>query len=91
MTNRGVAPLDPETLVGQFRLLYGDTLWVELDPAEAGYGDYTELSDDEITMFLTLAGDSVPMAISVYFVRLAGDLPVMPPSCRSRSRTTTSR
>lgn len=73
MTNRGVAPLDPETTTGQFRLLYGDTQYVPLDPPEVGYGDYTELSDDEIEMFLAISGNSPARAISIYYIRLAGD------------------
>lgn len=73
MPNRGVAPLDPTSPVGEFRNAYGDTQYVPLDPPEVGYGDYTELSDDEIEMFLGLGEGSIPRAISIYFVRLAGD------------------
>ena len=73
MTNRGIAPLDPDSLVGEFRLAYGDTDYIDLDPPEAGYGDYAELSDAEIEMFLSLGNDSVARAIGVYMGRLATD------------------
>ncbi len=73
MANRGVAPLDDSTLVGQFRLLYGDTQYTALDPVESGYGDYTELSDAEIEMFLSRGDDSISRAIGYYYLRLAGD------------------
>lgn len=73
MANRGIAPLDPETQVGRFRLAYGDTQSVPLDPVEIGYGDYTELSDAEIEEFLLQSGQSVPMAISLYYGRMAGE------------------
>lgn len=73
MTNRGIAPLNPGTTVGQFRLFYGDTQYVDLDPVEPGYGDYTELSDDEISLFLTQSSDSVTRAIGYYYIRLSGE------------------
>ena len=41
MVNRGVAPADSSTDVGRFRYLYGDITYTDLDPVEAGYGDYT--------------------------------------------------
>lgn len=73
MTNRGVTPVDPDTLVGQFRNAYGDTQYVPLDPPELGYGDYTELSDDEIEGFLLQGSDNVNRAIGYYYIRLSGE------------------
>lgn len=73
MTNRGVAPLDPLTPVGQFRLTYGDTEYVPLDPVEPGFGNYTELSDDEITMFLNQGQNNITRAIGKYYMRLSGE------------------
>lgn len=73
MVNRGVAPLDPTTAVGQFRVYYGDVTYTELDPVEAGYGDYAELSDAEIESFLASANSSVYRAIGNYFAILAGN------------------
>lgn len=72
MTNKGIAPLDPDSNVGQFRLLLPDAESVPLDPPEAGYGDYAEVSDTEIEMYLATAQDSVPRAIGVYYGILAG-------------------
>lgn len=71
--NRGVTPIDPLTDVGKFRLTYGDTQYTPLDPPELGYGNYTELSDDEIELFLAQSSGSVPGAIGRYYVRLSGD------------------
>lgn len=71
MPNRGVAPFAPATEVGQFRVLYPDVVYTDLDPVEAGYGDYEYLSDDEITALVTAAG-SVYRALGVYFIQLAG-------------------
>lgn len=72
MVNRGVAPVDFETAVGQFRALYGDLSYVPLNPPEVGYGDFKELSDDEITVFLSSAGENVNRAIGNYYAAMAG-------------------
>lgn len=73
MANVGVYPLAADTLVGQFRIAYGDVDSVPLDPVVPGYQDYTELSDDEITAFLLQGSDSVTRAIGFYYIRLSGD------------------
>jgi len=73
MVNLGIAPPQPGTDVGKFRVLYGDTSYVALDPPVSGLGDYVELSDDEITLFLEQAVNSVPGAIGWYYLRLSGD------------------
>lgn len=73
MVNRGIAPFDPTTPTGQFRVYYGDVTYSALTPPEAGYGDYTELSDAEIESFLASANDSVYRAIGNYFAILAGN------------------
>ena len=80
MTNRGVAPYDVSTSTGQFRVFYGDTEYTELFPAETGYGDYTELSDVEIGVYLAKTGDSVSRAIGYYLTTLANQA-----SLRSKS------
>ena len=72
MVNRGVAPADSSTDVGRFRYLYGDITYTDLDPVEAGYGDYSELSDSEIEVFLSVSDDSVSRAIGYYYLQLAG-------------------
>lgn len=52
MANRGIAPFDPGTDIGRFRVRAGDTTWTELDPPEPGYGHYEKWSDAEIQVFL---------------------------------------
>lgn len=69
--NKGVAPPDPETLVGQFRYAYGDTEFVELDPVELGYGNYEELSDTDIEVFLGQGRDNVNRGIGYLYLRLS--------------------
>ena len=72
MANIGVAPPDPTTLVGQFRIVYGDSEFIELDPPVPGQGEYSELSDAEIESFLAQGRDSVTRAIGFYYLALAG-------------------
>lgn len=71
--NRGVYPLDPTSDVGKFRLLYGDVDSIPLVPPELGFQNYTELSDDEIDMFLAQGSESISRAIGFYYLRLSGD------------------
>jgi len=61
--NKGVYPLDPLTLVGQFRLASGDVISVPFDPVQAGFQNYTYWSDDEIAQFIVLGGTSQNRAI----------------------------
>lgn len=70
MVNRGVAPLDPDTTVGQFRVRAGDTVYVPLNPTEVGYGNYLKWSDDEILVFLG-SNPSMPWAIYEAYLQLA--------------------
>lgn len=70
--NPGRYPLDPETLVGSFRLVYGDTDSEPYDPEFPGFQNYEELSDDEIEGFLRSGGASVTRAIGYYYLSLAG-------------------
>lgn len=53
---RGVAPLDPTTDTGKLRTLIGDTTYVALDPAEAGFGAYVSFGDLQLQSFLALGG-----------------------------------
>lgn len=73
MVNRGVAPFDPTTAVGQWRVYYGDVSYSPLDPPETGYGNYLEVSDAEIEAFLESAGGFVYRAIGNYYAILAGN------------------
>lgn len=70
--NPGAYPLEPETPVGQFRLVYGDTHSTPYDPVEPGFQNYDELSDSEIEAFLVAGGDSLNRAIGYYYLSLAG-------------------
>lgn len=70
--NPGIYPPDPETSVGRFRYLYGDTLAEPYNPDEPGYRNFTELSDSEIETYLATSGDSVLRALSRYYIALAG-------------------
>lgn len=69
--NPGAYPLDPDTPVGQFRVLYGDVYSTPYDPVEAGFQDYEELSDAEIEGFLQ-GQTSIPRAIAYYYLSLSG-------------------
>jgi hypothetical protein len=71
MTNRGIAPLEPATDVGKLRLLVGDTEYVELAPAEPGYGDYNNFSDAELEGFIVAGGGSITRASGFAYLRLA--------------------
>ena len=68
--NRGIAPPDPNTDVGRFRLLSGDSEYVEYDPPQPGYGIYGLWSDAEIEAFLELAGGSIPRAIAMAYMQI---------------------
>ena len=59
MPNKGIAPLDPATPVGQVRQLVGATVFAPLDPPEAGFGDYDYFTDVEVEGFLTAGSGSV--------------------------------
>lgn len=69
--NRGVAPLNPASEVGQMRLLLGDTTYVAMVPVEPGFGNYTLFSDNEITAFL-VSGGSQEGAAALAYLQLAG-------------------
>lgn len=69
--NVGVAPPNVNTKVGQFRLIYGDSQFDELVPPEEGFGQYSELSDEEIETYLALSGDSVYRAMGTYAMTLS--------------------
>lgn len=70
--NKGVAPPDVTTPVGQMRALLGDLTYAELDPPEVGFGNYVKFSDDEIEAFLA-ASDSQEGALFLAYMQLAGE------------------
>lgn len=72
MPNPGIAPLDPTSPVGKFRLVFGDTSFEPLDPPVEGMGSFQELSDAEIEAYLEAGSDSTNRAIGYYYLALAG-------------------
>jgi len=70
MANAGVAPPDFSTTTGQFRLLAGDTYYVELVPPVSGQGDYTLFADAEIAAYLALESN-VYRAVGLAYLGLA--------------------
>lgn len=71
MANRGIAPVDTTTNIGKMRVKIRDVTYVALDPVEAGYGNYTNYSDDELQVFLDDGGDSLTRALGYYTLDLA--------------------
>ena len=71
MANRGIAPVDTSTDIGKMRVEIGDTTYVALDPVEAGYGDYTSNSDEELQVFLDRGGDSLTRGLGWYYLKVA--------------------
>lgn len=82
MVNVGIAPPDPTTDVGRFRMLSGDIAWTPLDPPQPGYGEYEKFSDAEIEAYLAQGGDSVPRAIGYSYLYLAGQAAIASQSVR---------
>lgn len=68
--NKGVAPPEYDTPVGEVRANVGDIEYVPLTPPEVGFGDYEMFSDAEIEAFLTQAGGSVALATAYAYGRL---------------------
>ena len=68
----GVYPLDPETPIGQMRLILGDTESTPYDPVEAGFQNYEVFSDDELQALLTMSDDSFPRGVGYAYLKLAG-------------------
>lgn len=70
--NKGVAPPDFTTQVGQLRSALKDVTYVPLDPPETGYGNYTQFSDLELEGLLARAGGSSTRATGFAYLELAG-------------------
>lgn len=71
MTNRGVAPVDTTTDIGKMRVQIRDVTYVELDPPETGYGDYTNYSDVELQVFIDMGGTSLTRGLGYFYLELA--------------------
>lgn len=68
-TKIGHAPPDGTTDVGKFRLLAGDSEWIELDPPVPGQGLYQLWTDAEIQAMIDVSG-SVARAISMAYAQI---------------------
>lgn len=71
--NRGIAPPDMTTPVGQVRALLGDLEYTEYDPPQPGFGMYSKMSDDEIEAFLALSEQSPEGAVYFSYLSMASD------------------
>lgn len=69
--NKGIAPVDLTTQVGQLRSALKDTDYTELNPVEAGFGSYTNFSDLELEGLLARAGGSSLRATGFAYLELA--------------------
>jgi len=69
--NRGIAPPDPSTPVGQLRGALGDTEYKELDPPEEGYGSYENFGDTELEALLAMSDGSPTRAAGYGYLKLA--------------------
>lgn len=69
MSNSGVAPYDPSTLVGKVRVITGD---VNYGAITAGMAEYEMFSDDEIEAFLVESEDNVLRAAGYGYLALSG-------------------
>lgn len=69
MTNSGVAPYDPSTLVGKVRVITGDVVY---GTPSGGFAEYEMFSDEEIEAFLVEAEDNVLRAAAYGYLALSG-------------------
>lgn len=69
--NRGIAPPDYSSEVGEVRAHIGDVNYEPFDPDEPGFGVYEMYSDDELEVFLERA-DSVEGAVASAYLQMAG-------------------
>lgn len=68
MVNEGITPLDPDTKVGQLRILIGDTEYV---PISDGIGDYTNFSDAQLESYVSLGSDNLHYGAGYAYMALA--------------------
>lgn len=68
MTNIGVAPYDPTTLVGKVRVTTGDVIYGAITAGEA---EYEMFSDEDIEAFLVASEDNILRAAGFGFMSLA--------------------
>ena len=70
--NKGIAPPELDTPVGQFRALVGDVTSVPLTPPDPGFGEYEKFSDVEIEGYLAQGEGSISRAVGFSYLYLAG-------------------
>lgn len=70
--NDGAVPYNPQSPVGVFRVLCGDTSATPYSPDEPGRGNYALFSDDEIAVQIEITQCSYPRAIGNAYLALAG-------------------
>lgn len=73
MNNQGKSPIEPESLVGQVRVLISDD---EAKNVSGGYGEYIWYSDAGIQTLLRLFDDS-PGRAAIHILRLVAMTPAM--------------
>lgn len=73
MSNPGVSPIDPASLIGQVRLNVGDTVSTPIVPpnADGTNADYQYFSDAEISSYLIQGGQNPMMATGFAYLKLA--------------------
>ncbi|MBT2484750.1 MULTISPECIES: hypothetical protein [unclassified Microbacterium] len=71
--NPGIAPLDPNTAVGQLRALVGDTQFEPLAPPVDGQGDYYVWSDAALEAVLIPQAGNVLRAAGHLYLQLAAE------------------
>ena len=69
--NPGVFPLDPDSPVGRFRILYSITAFDEYSPPVEGFVNYRELSDVQIEGYVAQGDGSITRAIGYYLLAQA--------------------
>lgn len=90
MTNRGVAPLLPDTEVGQLRALVGDVEYTPFDPPDPGFGQYQYFADVELAAFIRAADGSLLRAEGLALHGIAKQLTILAVDVQTddlRSRT----
>jgi len=73
LPNQGLSPYEPTSLVGQVRLLTGDT---DAKNVTGPVGEYLWMSDSDIQGYLRLYDDS-PHRVAIFILRLVAMTPAM--------------
>ena len=69
----GAFPLDPETPVGQLRVLIGDTHAVPTDPPTPGLAEYDVYGDNDLASAIAVAQGNLPRAAGNLLTTLAAE------------------